>query len=71
MVSRHTFKLVGICMLSMGKKVKICKVLIIFHISFMGARITRARAKFMMIPEVMVLSKKLKDFSKVLMRAIK
>jgi len=69
-VSRQTFRFVGICMFSMGMKVRIYKVLIIFHISFMGALITKARTMFTMTPEVMVLSIKLKPFSMARMRAI-
>jgi len=69
-VSRQTFRFVGICMFSIGMKVRIYKVLIIFHMSFMGALITKARTMFTMTPEVMVLSIKLKPFSMARMRAI-
>jgi hypothetical protein len=62
-VSKHTFRLVGIYMFSIGMKVRIWRVLIIFHISFIGALMTTARTMFTITPEVMVLSMNPKVFS--------
>ncbi len=38
-------------MVNEGMNVSICKELIMFHICFMGARITKAKIKFTMTPK--------------------
>ena len=63
MVSRHTFRLVGIYMLSIGMNVRIWRVLIIFHICFIGALMTIARTIFTIMPKVIELSITPKVFS--------